>query len=678
MNIGHPPPEQAGELALEQVLEKAKGAFRIGDLDRASSLVEGFSTKAAAACRIVQYGPQPSERPVASVVLVSHRSHEILPHALRAIEQQCPAQKWEVILVNNGNDALFEAGRQNLSAFVGVEPPFPLGCSAGRNIGAAYATGAIVLFLDDDGTMEAGCAASIIACVQETEAVAVRGRVVPRTTRSAPHYDLGPERIPSFADCEGISAWRRDVFLEAGGFHPLLAGHEGIELCARLWPDHGPFAFVYEPSAVLVHDFAESTVASAEKASRYARNRALAESGGKRPFDIHLRMQEIAGSARQLYMSTSALRAPRPAGGAAVSVITTARNARPFVEEYSAGWMRQTQRDFQLVYVDDGSQDGTAEAIRRLWSGDSRLTLIERPAEGRGAALNAALAAARHDICLIADADDIPIPSRVARTVDFFEKNPKDDCVSFVVFTEVNLFRIGPPSPLIADMSFRSLFDMPATFPTFAFRSRRFTQAFDEGLQGGIDCDWLRRNMEEAGVSGKLVPYPLVYYRRHGGQITAKHNPVQRATRSKLLEYSFSRLAGPLSEEERRFVEILIDTRRATYSEHRLLGRWLLRVIKANDRSERYPGDLFRRTLLDRFEQIKVLPTDAQKLNLLREEAERHIQAGDYRKARRALKKALRVKGGAEIRARLRAASRFNILRRLVKSWLVSSSPAGE
>jgi hypothetical protein len=245
------------------------------------------------------------------------------------------------------------------------------------------------------------------------------------------------------------------------------------------------------------------------------------------------------------------------------------------------------------------------------------------------------------------------------------------------VFTEVNLFRIGPPSPLIADMAFRSLFDMPGTFPTFAFKMRRFTQAFDEGLQGGVDCDWLRRNMEEGDVTGKLVPYPLVYYRRHGGQITASHNPLQRNARSKLIEYSFGRLIGPLGEEERRFVEILIDTKRATYSERRLLGLWLLRVIWANDRLERYPGDLFRRTLLDRFEQIKVPPTDSQKLKPLRQEAERHIQAGDYRKARRALKKALRVKRDPEIRARLLAISRFKMLRRLAKSWLVSSSSAG-
>ena len=54
-------------------------------------------------------------------------------------------------------------------------------------------------------------------------------------------------------------------------------------------------------------------------------------------------------------------------------------------------------RDFEIVFVDDGSRDGTAEQLARSW-GDDRLVLIERPFEGRGAGLNAAVAAARHDL----------------------------------------------------------------------------------------------------------------------------------------------------------------------------------------------------------------------------------------------------------------------------------------
>jgi glycosyltransferase involved in cell wall biosynthesis len=651
---------------LEAAFTEAKRLFLADDLAHANILIDGFAHKLAATCNVLIHGDR-AVKPAASVIVVSHRMSEIVPAAIQAIAAQCSGPQWEVILVDNGNAELFDIGKRSLSAFVGVTPSFPLGCSGGRNAGAAHATSEIILFLDDDGIMEPGCANSLVSCLTETGAVAVRGKVLPLTTRSSPHYDLGAERIPSFIDCEGVSAWRRDAFLESGGFHPLLAGHEGIELCARLWRHHGPLAFVYEPSAVLRHDYASSSAATVDKIKSYARNRALVEFGGEAPFDVHRGIQEIADNGRQLYFSISALRSPPPTGGAPVSIITTARNARAFVEDYSAGWKRQTQADFQLVYVDDGSDDGTAEAIRTLWAGDGRLTLVERPGRGRGAALNTALKAARHDICIIADADDIPIPSRIARTADFFTSNPSDDFVSFVVFTEVNMFRIGPPSPMISDMSFRSLFDMPAAFPTFAFRKHRFAEPFDEVLQGGVDCDWLRRNMAAAAVAGKLVPYPLVYYRRHSGQITARHNASQRQVRSKLIEFSFSRLLGPLGEEDRRFVQILIDTRKAAFSERRRLGEWVMQVIRANDRLNIYPKDLFSRTIVERFDQVKIPPVVANELQSLRQDAERHIETGNYATARKLLRKALRLRDDPAISARLLAANRFAIVRALAR-----------
>jgi glycosyltransferase involved in cell wall biosynthesis len=663
-SLSSQPPAAAS--ALEWVLTEAQNASKVRDFAKVDELLNGFSGRIAAACEIFIHGRRPSA-PVASLIVVSHRENDQLPSAIDAIAQQCPSEQWEVIFVDNGNSTLFDLGLRKLPAFVGIKPPFSLGCSAGRNAGAAHAVGHILVFLDDDGVMEKGCADALLSCLIETNAVSVRGRVLPITSRSAPHYDLGMERIPSFVDCEGVSAWRRDVFLQAGGFHPLLAGHEGIELCAKLWRHHGPLAFVYEPSAVLRHDFTSGGAAVVEKAGRYARNRALAEAGGASPFEIHAKIQELATSGKRLHASVQALRAQPSSGGVPVSIITTAYNARQFADEYSAGWKRQTQQQFQLVYVDDGSQDGTSEAIRRQWSGDDRLTLIEQSHCGRGAALNTALAAARHDICLIADADDIAVPSRIAWTVDFFSANGGSDCVSFVVFTEANLFRVGPPSLLLEDMAFRSLFDMPAAFPAFAFRRHRFPEAFDVELKGGVDCDWLRRNMEAANVQGKLVPYPAVYYRRHKNQITASHNSFQRAARAKLLEFSYGRLAGPLSDEEKRLIAILTGSRPASVSERRKLGGLVMRLLRENGRRNIHPADLLRQMLLDRLDWIGSASKETDDPQLLREKADHHIWAGEFKKARRILRKALETRNDPELRIRFLAASRYGIVRALAQ-----------
>jgi glycosyltransferase involved in cell wall biosynthesis len=60
----------------------------------------------------------------------------------------------------------------------------------------------------------------------------------------------------------------------------------------------------------------------------------------------------------------------------------------------------------EIVVVDDGSSDGTAEALERLAQSYAELTLIRQPCnQGKGAALRRGFAQARGDIVLVQDAD---------------------------------------------------------------------------------------------------------------------------------------------------------------------------------------------------------------------------------------------------------------------------------
>lgn len=66
--------------------------------------------------------------------------------------------------------------------------------------------------------------------------------------------------------------------------------------------------------------------------------------------------------------------------------------------------------DYQLVVVDDGSPDGTADVLAEL-SGryGHLLTVVRQPNRGRAAARNAAIAAARGDLLLFSDDDMVPL-----------------------------------------------------------------------------------------------------------------------------------------------------------------------------------------------------------------------------------------------------------------------------
>jgi len=59
----------------------------------------------------------------------------------------------------------------------------------------------------------------------------------------------------------------------------------------------------------------------------------------------------------------------------------------------------------ELIVVDDGSRDATAERVRRWGERDPRVKLVTRPNGGHGPALMTGLAAARAPRCLLVDAD---------------------------------------------------------------------------------------------------------------------------------------------------------------------------------------------------------------------------------------------------------------------------------
>ncbi len=361
---------------------------------------------------------------------------------------------------------------------------------------------------------------------------------------------------------------------------------------------------------MLRHDYHRDEAGAEEKKRRYERAKRYLDETYPDASPIHAATSKIQNAGRTLALGIrSTARAPEP-GLEPVSILTTARNGAAFVADYVRGWQAQTARDFEVVFVDDGSRDGTAENLARAW-GDDRLVLIERPFEGRGASLNAAVASARHDLCLIADVDDISLPGRIAWTQKAFAQDPQLDYLSFLYFTETDLFRCGRPlSPFVTDMDVRMLFGMPAPFPAFAFRRHRFALPFDAGLRGGVDCDWLQRNAAAAGaLRGRLAQMPMVYYRRHEGQITSSHHDTQLKIRRALIDWAFSRVLGPLSAGDLERIDILIDRRRVPDARAKsALAGWVARLIARNDETQIYDRDTFGLVLCEALDAVAVPP----------------------------------------------------------------------
>jgi len=92
-----------------------------------------------------------------------------------------------------------------------------------------------------------------------------------------------------------------------------------------------------------------------------------------------------------------------------ISIIIPAYNAAQTLPACLAALQSQTQPPGEIIVVDDGSQDQTAQVARAYGA-----QLLEQPHQGPAAARNLGIRQARGDIVLLTDADCEPVPTWVA------------------------------------------------------------------------------------------------------------------------------------------------------------------------------------------------------------------------------------------------------------------------
>lgn len=90
-----------------------------------------------------------------------------------------------------------------------------------------------------------------------------------------------------------------------------------------------------------------------------------------------------------------------------VSVVMPLYNAERYLAETLDSISKQKLKDFEIIMVDDGSEDGTADIAASYVSKDKRFRLIKQSNSGAAAARNRGMDEARADYLLFLDADDL-------------------------------------------------------------------------------------------------------------------------------------------------------------------------------------------------------------------------------------------------------------------------------
>jgi GT2 family glycosyltransferase len=124
-----------------------------------------------------------------------------------------------------------------------------------------------------------------------------------------------------------------------------------------------------------------------------------------------------------------------------VSVIMPLFNCAPFVEDAIRSVCCQTESDFELIVVDDGSTDGGDQIVAKLAETDCRIRLFKQAKSGRPAnARNTGGRHARGQFIAFQDADDLAHPNKFHRELQVLTSFPDVE----VVFADLQKFSSMP------------------------------------------------------------------------------------------------------------------------------------------------------------------------------------------------------------------------------------------
>ena len=109
-----------------------------------------------------------------------------------------------------------------------------------------------------------------------------------------------------------------------------------------------------------------------------------------------------------------------------VSIIIPVYNAQQYLRRTAGDLLRQTYREIEVIFVDDGSTDGSGIILDRIARKDERVRVLHQRNGGTACARNAGMAAASGDYLMFMDDDDRIPEGHVKEYADAIEKTGAD------------------------------------------------------------------------------------------------------------------------------------------------------------------------------------------------------------------------------------------------------------
>ncbi|MBK0347367.1 glycosyltransferase family 2 protein [Aerococcaceae bacterium zg-ZJ1578] len=208
-----------------------------------------------------------------------------------------------------------------------------------------------------------------------------------------------------------------------------------------------------------------------------------------------------------------------------VSIITPVYNAERFLEVMIESIVNQTYQEWELILVDDKSQDNSVQIMEKWQEIDSRIRYIELE-ENSGAAVarNRGMAAARGRWIAFIDSDDFWTPDKLSFQLSFMQMTKAAFTYTDFALVDENGNVIKPQVHVPDRLDYNGLLKNTAIACSTVIIDQSVVGPFRMPLvrKGQDTATWLML-MREHGITAYAVPKVLNYYRQVQGSVSSNH-----------------------------------------------------------------------------------------------------------------------------------------------------------
>lgn len=139
--------------------------------------------------------------------------------------------------------------------------------------------------------------------------------------------------------------------------------------------------------------------------------------------------------------------------GILFSVVIPAYNAAQWLRQTFESWVRQTVREFEVIVVDDGSDDATVAVAEAFQHRPNIQVIRERHSGTPARPCNVGIRAEQGEIIVHCDSDDLAISDRLEWIQNAWENAGRRDCLIISDFAEVDAHGSLLRNRVLADYS---------------------------------------------------------------------------------------------------------------------------------------------------------------------------------------------------------------------------------